>query len=272
MSPLIMVLKLLRDPEVSNKVILQFAFRQVKAIGYAKVLAMLLGALMVGVSSFIKIPQIKKILAPPKMEQRAVLALGLSRESVSLETLAQFVHVTYNQQQRNSFLNYGELLLVGIQNVGILILLEYYRLRRELAASSTLRDKAQIQECLKELIKPVATIIGAVVFITKIAPVGLISALQVISIPIGIVAKVPQIRRNAALRSTAHLSEVTIGANVIGSLIRVFTTVSNFKRGRSRDLVLLAGYLTSLALNATIAGQMYHYKKEAEERKGLEKK
>lgn len=258
---------MLRDPEVPNKVILQFALRQLKAIGYAKVASALLGALMVGVSSFIKIPQIKKILKPAKMEQRAALAAGLSAHSVRLETLAQFVHVTYNKQQRNLFVNYGELLLLGVQNIAILLLLEYYRLRRELAAASTLLEKEQVRECLKELVRPAAAIFGVLVFITKIAPVGLISALEVVNIPLGIAAKVPQIRRNQALRSTAHLSEVTVSANVIGSLIRVFTTVSNFKKGRSRDLVLLAGYSASFALNATIAGQMIAFKDQSQKEK-----
>lgn len=259
-----MIIKLLRDPEISNKVILQFAFRQVKAIGYAKVLAMLLGALMVAGSSVIKVPQIKKILLPPTMEQRANLAKGLSVESVSLETAAQFIHVAYNQLQRNLFVNYGELLLLGIQNVAILLILKYYRLRQELSHATTLSQKDQILETLKSLVRPAATIVGLVVFLTKFAPSGLILALQVINIPIAIAAKIPQIRRNTELRSTAHLSEVTITANVIGSLIRVFTTVSNFKKGRNRDWVLLAGYLTSFALNSVLAGQIYTYKDKKE--------
>lgn len=262
MSPLIMVLRLLRDPEVDNKVILKFALKQIKAIGYAKVLALLLGATMVGISSIIKIPQIRKILKPATMEARANLALGLSLESVSLETAAQFIHVSYNQHERNSFVNYGELLLLGVQNIAILLLLQYYSLRKELSRQTTLSEKDQIAETLKQLVRPAAVIIGAAVFTTKIAPRLLILALQVLTIPISIVAKIPQIKRNAALRSTAHLSEVTITANVIGSLVRVFTTVSNFKKGRSRDAVLLAGYLTSLVLNSVLAGQIYHYREE----------
>lgn len=260
--PIGVIINLLRDPEVDKRVILQFALKQLKKIGYAKVAAAILGALMVGVSSVIKIPQIRKILKPPSMEKKALLALGLSTDSVRLETLAQFIHVTYNQQQGNAFVNYGESLLLGLQNIVILLLLEYYKLRKELAAATTLPDKEQIKESLRALIKPAVAIIGSVLFLTQVAPKLLISLLQVLIIPIGIAAKIPQIKRNAALRSTAHLSEVTIGANVIGSLIRVFTTVLNFKRGRSRDAILLAGYLTSFVLNSVLAGQIYTYGKE----------
>lgn len=258
--PLKMIISLLRDPEVSNKVILQFAFRQVKAIGYLKVLSMLLGALVVALLSVVKIPQIKKILGPPKAEQRAQLALGLAENSVRLETLAQFVHVTFNQQQRNSFINYGESLFVGLQNVAILFIIEYYKLRKAVSASaSNLSEKQQIKKTLELVIKPAAVIIGVLVLINKVLPALVILTLQVINIPIGIAAKIPQIQRNAALKSTAHLSRVTIGANVAGSLIRVFTTLQNFKRGRSRDIVLLAGYLTSFVLNAIIAAQIRMY-------------
>lgn len=204
------------------------------------------------------------------MAARSKLAKGLSEESVLLETAAQWIHVTYNQQQRNSFVNYGELFLLGIQNIAILLLLKYYKLRRELSAATTLTDKDQIKECLKALVKPAATIVAVLVFLTKICPPQVIAALQILNIPIGILAKIPQIRRNLALKSTAHLSEVTIFANVIGSAIRVFTTVSNFKKSRSRDSVLLAGYLTSFALNAVLAGQIVHYGKQEKDEKKVE--
>lgn len=260
MSMLVMLVNLIRDPEISNRVILQFAFKQVKAIGYAKVLLMLLGALMVGVSSVIKIPQIRKILGPKTMEARARLARGLSTESVLLETASQWIHVTYNQQQRNSFVNYGESFLLGLQNIAILLLLKYYQLRKQLAAASNMGEKDQIRECLKALVRPAAVILGAIVVLTKLVPPQVVSALQILNIPIGILAKIPQIQRNAALKLTAHLSEVTIGANVVGSLVRVFTTLLNFKRARSRDRVLLAGYLSSLALNLVLLGQIVHYR------------
>ncbi|SGZ55723.1 CIC11C00000001883 [Sungouiella intermedia] len=264
MSALVGAVKLLSNPDVDKVVLIKFIFRQIKAqirvLGYRKVASILLGLLMVGVSSFIKIPQIRKILKPPTADQRIRLAEGLSKDSVRLETLAQFIHVTFNKQQGNAFLNYGESLLLGIQNIGLLAILEYYRMRKELREWSSLPKDAQQKEALKATIKPIAGVIAAVIFLTKIAPKPLIAALQVLIIPIGIAAKIPQIRRNEEIKSTAHLSEVTIGANVIGSLIRVYTTLTNFKPGK-RDSVLLAGYLTSFALNAVLAGQIYKYGK-----------
>lgn len=269
MSGVVGVAKLLSNPDIDKKVLIKFIFRQLKAqikvMGYGKVASLILGLLMVGGSSVIKIPQIRKILKPKEAEQRIKLAEGLSKDSIKLETLAQFIHVTFNKQQGNSFLNYGESFLLGLQNIALLAVLEFYRARRELRQWSTLPEDAQVKESLKEAVKPVVKVIAAVIFLTKIAPTSLIAALQVLIIPIGIAAKIPQIRRNEEIKSTAHLSEVTIGANVIGSLIRVYTTLANFRPGR-RDSVLLAGYLTSLALNAVLAGQMLKYgKKEKKE-------
>lgn len=260
-----MVLRLLRDPEISNKVILQFAFRQAKALGYAKVLSAILGAVIVAVSSFIKVPQILKILRPDKPMQRAQLAEGLSKKSIYLETVAQFIHVTYNKQQKNSFVNYGESLLLGLQNAVLVLILEYYRIRKEVAEYSVNTESEQEKECLHKLMTPALSLVGLVVFITKLAPTKLVLAIQLINIPVAVLAKIPQIKRNAEIRSTSHLSKITIGANVAGSLIRVFTTIAGFKKTRTRDSVLLAGYLTSFSLNAIIAAQIYQFCKEKTE-------
>lgn len=254
-----MIINLIKDPEISNKVILKFAFRQVKAIGYAKVLSMLLGALIVAASSVIKIPQIKKITAPPTTQQRAALAAGVPQSSVRLEALAQLIHVTYNQQNRKSFVLYGESLLLGVQNTVLLLLLQYYKLRRQSEDVQSLSEKEKTAQALKALAKPVAAIVAAVVVINKVLPRRAVLTLQVLCIPLAIAAKIPQIQRNEQLQSTAHLSLVTIGANLAGLLIRVFTTVSNFKRGRTTDLVLLGGYFTSFALNSVLMGQIVKY-------------
>ncbi|GEQ68063.1 hypothetical protein JCM33374_g1729 [Metschnikowia sp. JCM 33374] len=266
-SPIFTVLKLLRDPKLSNKVILQLVFKQVKAVGYIKLLSVLLGALIVAVSSVIKIPQIKKILQPNSAMKRAELAQGLSRNSVRLETLAQFLHVTYNKQQKNAFVNYGESLLLGVQNTVLLLVLEYYRLRKEdedngSNGGESLDENSPHRKSLRKLIPHAFSIVGILGFITKVAPPQLIQLLQLLNIPMSVASKIPQIRKNYKLRSTAHLSEVTVGANVLGSLVRVFTTFSGFKKHRSRDAILLAGYSTSLGLNTVLAAQMYRYRKD----------
>lgn len=264
--PIGLVINLLRDPEVDKRAVFRFLLLQIHAIGYAKVASALLGTAVVGVSLGIKIPQIKKILAPTSVSGRAQLALGLSRHAVQLETLSQFIHVTYNRQQRNAFVNYGESLMLALQNLVLLLVLEYYRLRKEAGELETELGTENVRKTLHALALPAAALFGAVLFVTRVAPRAMVLTLQVGIIPLGVAAKVAQIRRNATLQSTASLSRVTVGANVVGALIRVFTTLSNYKRGRARDKVLLAGYLASLVTNAVIAGQLVQYGKKKEKK------
>lgn len=254
------IIKLLFNPDVSKKLILQIAFQQLSAIGLAKILSAVLGSAIVGVSSIIKIPQIKKIINPKLLTQRVSVAKGLSLEGISLETLVYLVHVLYNRQNNNNFINYGEAFLLGIQNVAIILLIEYYNLRSKLAKKGDLAEKEQIEVSLKELVTPISIMVGIVVFLSKIAEPSLVEALQVLNIPLSIVSKLPQIKQNYELKSTSHLSEITVGANALGSLIRVFTTIQNFNK-LGKDYVLLAGYASSFIVNSFVAGQCYYYKK-----------
>lgn len=254
------IIKLLFNPDVSKKLILQIAFQQLSAIGLAKILSAVLGSAIVGVSSIIKIPQIKKIINPKLLTQRVSVAKGLSLEGISLETLVYLVHVLYNRQNNNNFINYGEAFLLGIQNVAIILLIEYYNLRSKLAKKGDLAEKEQIEVSLKELVTPISIMVGIVVFLSKVAEPSLVEALQVLNIPLSIVSKLPQIKQNYELKSTSHLSEITVGANALGSLIRVFTTIQNFNK-LGKDYVLLAGYASSFIVNSFVAGQCYYYKK-----------
>lgn len=276
MAPAIFpLLKLLVDPDVEKKLILQLAFRQVKTIGYAKVLAALLGALLVGVSSFIRIPQIKKLVAPKSVDTRVSVANGLSLQSLGLDTFNSLISVVFNQQNKIPFTNYGESLLLGIQNVIIILLVKYYRLTNIKQIENRSIDEKLIYGA-KNLLQPAAIIIGVSVFFTKIAPTELINFLQVLNIPINIISKIPQIKNNCKLQSTSHLSDIVIKANVIGGLIRVFTSFQTLKTKKQKghdinsDLVLLAGYATSFGLSSYVLGQLIVYKKKQTEE--LEKK
>ncbi|CAN3374531.1 hypothetical protein DIURU_001343 [Diutina rugosa] len=263
--PIFQIIKLLFDPDVSKKLILQMALKQIKMIGYAKVLAALLGAAMVGVSSFIKIPQIQKIVNPKLLSQRVSVANGLSLQSLTLETFNQLVHVVFNKQNNVPFINYGESFFLGIQNAILILLVSFYR-NKQVAEIERLPTAQKLAAAVETVGKPAAIMAAVAIFINKIAPPGLVDALEVLNIPISVLAKVPQIQNNSRLKSTAHLSDVTIRANLLGSVIRVYTTLTSLsgKKQRGKDLrsdyVLLAGYLSSLALNGTLVYQSVIYK------------
>lgn len=253
--PVLQLIKLLFDPDVSKKMILQLAYKQIQIIGFAKVLGILLSGGIVGVSSIIKIPQIRKIINPKLLEQRVSVANGLSLPGISLESFVYLVHVLYNKLNNNPFIGYGETLLLGLQNVAIILLIEYYRARE--------RGEDQMG-AIVELARPIGVIAGAIILLSRVLPVSVINGLQVLNIPLSITSKLPQIKRNHDLQSTSHLSNVTVGANVVGSFIRVLTTLQNFDK-LGRDYVLLAGYGSSFLLNTVIAGQCYFYKKQKED-------
>lgn len=272
-SPIIMLIKLLLDPDVSKKVILQMAWSQVKAIGIGKVIAALLSALTVGVSSFIRVPQIRKLLINSEHDRIAV-ANGLSLTSLSLDTLNSLIHVTFNSQNRIPFIQYGESLLLGIQNAIIILLVKFYRGQETAGVGKWqgLNCDDKFAAIRGAVTKPLVIMIASAIFFNKLAPSSLISALEILNIPISIVAKFPQIKTNYELKTAKHLSDTVLRANVVGSLIRVYTSFTDYSTKKQRnkntvdETILLAGYSTSLILNSILLGQSIVYDKLGEKK------
>ncbi|EEQ45760.1 conserved hypothetical protein [Candida albicans WO-1] len=278
-SPIIMLIKLLLDPDVSKKVILQMAWSQVKAIGIGKVIAALLSALTVGVSSFIRVPQIRKLLINSEHDRIAV-ANGLSLTSLSLDTLNSLIHVTFNSQNRIPFIQYGESLLLGIQNAIIILLVKFYRGQETAGVGKWqgLNCDDKFAAIRGAVTKPLVIMIASAIFFNKLAPSSLISALEILNIPISIVAKFPQIKTNYELKTAKHLSDTVLRANVVGSLIRVYISFTDYSTKKQRnkntvdETILLAGYSTSLILNSILLGQSIVYDKLGEKKVEDEKK
>lgn len=278
-SPIIMLIKLLLDPDVSKKVILQMAWSQVKAIGIGKVIAALLSALTVGVSSFIRVPQIRKLLINSEHDRIAV-ANGLSLTSLSLDTLNSLIHVTFNSQNRIPFIQYGESLLLGIQNAIIILLVKFYRGQETAGVGKWqgLNCDDKFAAIRGAVTKPLVIMIASAIFFNKLTPSSLISALEILNIPISIVAKFPQIKTNYELKTAKHLSDTVLRANVVGSLIRVYTSFTDYSTKKQRnkntvdETILLAGYSTSLILNSILLGQSIVYDKFGEKKVEDEKK
>lgn len=242
-------IKLLLNPNISKTVVLQLVWQKAKLIEKGSLISKALGSVIVGVSSVIRIPQIKKILTPLSLKQRISVVNGLSLEGISLETLGYLIHVIYNLQNNNPFVNFGETGLLGIQNIAIILLIRYFKTREEGASEVG---------GLLALLQPILLILGVTIGLAKYTPVDVIQNLQVLNIPISIILKLPQIRKNYRLKSTGSLSNITVGANFLGSLVRVFTTLQDFEK-LGNDYVLLFGYGSSFALNTILAGQCLIY-------------
>ncbi|EGW33469.1 uncharacterized protein SPAPADRAFT_137163 [Spathaspora passalidarum NRRL Y-27907] len=268
-SPIIVLIKAVYSDDISNKVLIQMAFSQAKAIGYGRILAAVLGSATVAVSSFIRIPQIRKLLIKSE-KSRISVAEGLSLDGLGLETVNYLIHAVFNAQNKVPFINYGESLLLGIQNAIIILLAKFYRLRAygEIDDFSNLDCKQKVQAVAKSKVaNTLAIMVAATVFFTKIAPPQLISALQILNIPFSVIAKLPQIRQNYKLKTASHLSETVLTANVIGSLIRVYTSFTDYslkskrRKDTSNEKILVAGYTASLVMNSTLFGQAIVYDK-----------
>ena len=255
------------------------AWSQVKAIGIGKVIAALLSALTVGVSSFIRVPQIRKLLINSEHDRIAV-ANGLSLTSLSLDTLNSLIHVTFNSQNRIPFIQYGESLLLGIQNAIIILFVKFYRGQETAGVGKWqgLNCDDKFAAIRGAVTKPLVIMIASAIFFNKLAPSSLISALEILNIPISIVAKFPQIKTNYELKTAKHLSDTVLRANVVGSLIRVYTSFTDYSTKKQRnkntvdETILLAGYSTSLILNSILLGQSIVYDKLGEKKVEDEKK
>lgn len=247
-------IRLLFNPSVSNRMILQLVFQQAKIIGLAKILSAILGGVIIGGSSVVKIPQIKKIIDSKTLEGKVSVAKGISYSGVSVEALVYLIHVAYNRQIRNSFVNYGEAFFLGLQDVALILLIDFYRAVDE-GIQSGLSQSASVEKSLKKLLLPVIAIIS-VSFTSSRLPESMITTLQLLNIPLAAYSKSLQVLQNYRLGTASHLSKITVGANLLGSLIRVFTTVQSFKEV-GKSYVLLGGYSASLILNSVLAFQCF---------------
>ena len=68
------------------------------------------------------------------------------------------------------------------------------------------------------------------------------------------IARCPQVYANFAQGHTGQLSIVSTGLNWVGSLARIFTTLTELS-----DTLKLAGYVVSASLNLVLIAQMLWY-------------
>lgn len=246
--PALELIKILFDPDVSKKMILNLAWNQAKAIGLARVLAKLLGSGIVVGAAFTKWPQIRKLI-----DDKKAVSKGLSLQSLYLELFSELVHVVYNQGRRIGFVDYGESVLLGIQNLVLVLLVHIYR--------ANPRDMQEVYG-FSVWANP-ASYMAATVAVVSALPQLAVNALELLNIPLSVVSKLAQIKTNYELQSALHLSSTTIGVSTLGSLIRLYTTMQ-LKR---KDWTLLAGYGASFAVNAALLGQIHYYgQKEIKEK------
>ncbi|KAI9355434.1 ras guanine nucleotide exchange factor domain-containing protein [Zopfochytrium polystomum] len=181
--------------------------------------------------SIVKLPQILKIVG-------AGSARGISLFSYLLESLAFTVSIGYNLRRENPFSTYGENVFIAIQNYTILFLLFHY-------------GKNSIG-----LIATAAffTIFAYALLQPAIVPENFLVTLQWSAIVSGSASKLPQIASNYLARSTGLLSPITLGLQLIGSLARIYTTLTEVN-----DFSILVSFLLGTFLNGILFLQLVLY-------------
>ncbi|KAF9046869.1 mannose-P-dolichol utilization defect 1 protein [Hymenopellis radicata] len=203
------------------------AITDVKCLKYS--LSKCLGIGIVIGGSIMKVPQLFLIL-------RGHSARGLSLTAFTFETLAYAINFFYSFRNAFPFSTYGENLFLTIQNALITFLIVFY--------SSRARNQL------------VTTTLGMLfgTFLMNIVSESILAFLQLSTLPLSIVSKLPQIRQNHRARSTGQLSAFAVGSQFVGCLARLFTTMQEVG-----DILVLASFILALALNGILAIQIWMY-------------
>lgn len=181
--------------------------------------------------SIVKVPQILTILKNQS-------AQGLSMISYMLETISNFITVSYNFRQGNPFSTFGEIMFICVQNVVILSLIFWFGRQQGVMVTSLLA-LAGIFYCLND---------------TGLIPPVLMSSLYAATIPLNLASKVPQIYANFKNKSTGQLSVFTVVNYFAGSAARVFTTMTELD-----DPLMIFGGLLATAFNGILLLQVILY-------------
>lgn len=197
---------------------------------------------IIGFSSIVKLPQILNIVSQSS-------ARGLSFVSILLETLSYLITIAYNFRQRIDFINFGEVTFVALQNVVILVLVLYYS-NKAGYINAFIGVLAVL--CYSFLGSPGKESIGVLADsdIKFLAP---------FAVPLTVIAKLPQILGNFQKRSTGALSLASVGAGLLGTLVRAFTIIS----GGISDSNVITGLIASLTLNLVLFLQILAFKPRA---------
>ena len=188
-----------------------------------------LGYGVVAGSSLVKVPQIAKIV-------RSGTAAGVSRAAVVLDLLGYVLTVAYCHASAFPFSTYGESFFLML--TGAVLAALACRVPWALAAAG----------------------LGAVLAAmrARVLPLAVLAWGQAATLPLFVVAKVPQIALCARTRSAGQLSLATFALNTLGAAARVFTTLQELA-----DPLMLAASTLSVLLNGTIALQIIYYSRNS---------
>ncbi|KAF8989231.1 hypothetical protein BDQ17DRAFT_1334186 [Cyathus striatus] len=175
--------------------------------------------------SIVKLPQILLII-------KARSARGLSLPSYMLETLSYSINLIYSLRHNFPISTYGETFFLTLQNTLITLLIIVYSPTTPTSPSKASIIAAGEAPSLHSYACAVASCYG----------------------PLGLIAKLPQIMKNAETKETGQLSALVILAQVLGGIARLFTTLQDVG-----DWIVAASYGMAILLNLVLLAQVLVY-------------
>lgn len=222
-----------------------------------------LGIAMTVTSAIVKSPQIFNML---KLKS----AVGVSAASLYLETIMYSCSAVYGIVAGNDFATYGENVTLIAQNLVIVLLM--WRFSKcslveigtailvfvgfWLMALNLPADCGLFEACLAAAKSGGAGLAEACTGV-KPCQTMLISS----TVPIMLSSRVPQILTNFKLGHTGVLSPITLSMNLLGSAIRIFTTIQDV----GFDFGMLSSFACSVAVNFCLVMQCIMYSKKTKE-------
>jgi len=197
----------------------------------------------------LKVPQILNIVSTSSVD-------GLSAMSFYSEVPAYMTTVIYNIEEKSPIENYGEAIIILIQNVILVVLLWIY-----------IRPRPSLLEILGVSSLFLAIYLGNCYAPKVIADLICSNANQcteksirdylftLLSNGLVISSRVPQIVKNYKESSTGQLSTITTFLIFGGTVARILTTI----KANGYNWALLSGLFLSLLLSTTLLLQMWFY-------------
>lgn len=185
--------------------------------------AILLGSIAV------KLPQVFNIVNTKNV-------VGLSPQAFYSEVPMATFAVLYSYRLGYAFTSYGESVMILVQNILLVYLLWVY-----MKPKPSLSHKIQV----------VVMFVLAAVFAVYI-PQEKLYVLPNINLVLMMYSRVAQIVNNFRQGTTGQLSSITAGLTFLGSLARIFTTLTE----TGGDLMLMVSFGISTALSGTLLFQV----------------
>lgn len=193
-----------------------------------------LGYCILAGACFTKVPQISNVV-------KAKSAEGLSAISFELETLGFLVHASYGLVMGLAFNTYGESIILLAQNLLLVGLIYKY------AKMPAIRGVTALS-----LLVALAGVV-----LSGHVDKALVKTVYEANNILFMAARLPQIVKNYREKSTGQLSLITNAINLLGCVIRIFTSLSEGAGGAMVRAFLIGG-----ALNTVLVAQILMYQKK----------